>query len=63
MFLQEFRLVITYKKSSTNKLTYILSRPPTNNIIDFETLIHMDPFTHDEYKEAYIEYENFKEVF
>jgi hypothetical protein len=41
----------------------MISRPPTSNSTTLGTLMHMDPFTHDAYKEAYIEYEDFKEVF
>jgi hypothetical protein len=62
-FLQQFHLVIKYKKGSTNKLADMLSQPPTSNITTLGTLMHMDPFTHDAYKEAYIEDEDFKEVF
>jgi hypothetical protein len=59
MFLQQFHLVIKYKNGSTNKLEYMLSRPPTSNITSLGTLMHMEPFTHD----AYIDDEDFKEVF
>jgi hypothetical protein len=62
-FLQQFHLVIKYKKGSTNKLADMLSRPPTSKITALGTLMHMDPFTHDAYKEAYTEDEDFKEVF
>jgi hypothetical protein len=41
----------------------MLSRPPTSNITTFITQMHMDHFTHDAYKEAYLEDEDFKEVF
>jgi hypothetical protein len=62
-FLQQFHLIIKYKKGSTNKLVDMLSRPPTSKITTLGTLMHMEPFTHDAYKEAYIEDEDFKEVF
>jgi hypothetical protein len=62
-FLQQFHLVIKYKKGNTNRLEDMLSRPPTSKIISLGTLMHMDPFTHDAYREAYIEDEDFKEVF
>ena len=62
-FLQQFHLVIKYKKGSTNKLVEILSRPPTSNLTVLGTLMYLDPFTHDSYREAYSEDENFKEVF
>jgi hypothetical protein len=41
----------------------MLSRPPTSNITTLGTLMHMDPLTHDAYKETYTEDEDFKEVF
>jgi hypothetical protein len=41
----------------------MLSRPPTSNITALGTLMHMDPFTHDAYIEAYTKDEDFKEVF
>jgi hypothetical protein len=41
----------------------MLSRPPTSNIIALGNLMHMDPFTHDGYKESYTKHEDFKEVF
>jgi hypothetical protein len=62
-FLQQFHLVIKYKKGSTIKLADIFSHPTTSNITHLQTLMHMDPFTHDAYKEAYIEDKDFKEVF
>jgi hypothetical protein len=62
-FLQQFHLVIKYKKGSINKFAYMLSRPPTSKITTLATLMHMEPFTHDVYNEAYIEDEDFKEVF
>ena len=56
-------MVIKYKKVSTNKLVDMLSRPPTSNITTFGTLMHMEPFTHDAYIEAYSEDEDFNEVY
>jgi hypothetical protein len=56
-------LVIKYKKVSTNKLADMLSWPATSKITALGTLMHMEPFTHDAYKEAYTEDEDFKEVF
>jgi hypothetical protein len=47
---------------STNKLVYMLSRPPTSNIAALVTLICMNPFIHDSYREACMEYEDFIEV-
>jgi hypothetical protein len=62
-FLQQFYLVIKYNKGSKNNLTDMLSHPPTSKITTLGTMMHMEPFTHDAYKEAYIEDENFKDMF
>jgi hypothetical protein len=62
-FLQQFHLVIKYKKGITNRLAYMLSRPPTSNITALGTLMHMGNFTHDAYREAYTQDYDFKEVF
>ena len=62
-FLQQFHLVIKYKKGSTNRLADMLSRPPTSKITSLGTLMHMDPFTRDTYRETYLEDEDFKEVY
>jgi hypothetical protein len=40
----------------------LLSTPLTSKITAMGTIMHMDPFTHDAYKEACIEDEEFKEV-
>jgi hypothetical protein len=62
-FLQQFHLVIKYKKDTKIRLEDMISMPPTSNIISLVSLMHMDHFTHDAYREAYIEYEDLKEVF
>jgi hypothetical protein len=62
-FLQQFNLVIKYKRGNINNLEEILSQPATSNIKDLGILMHTEPFTHDAYKEAYLEDEDFKEVF
>jgi len=62
-FLQQFYLVIKYKKGNTKNLADILSRPPTLNITALGPLMHMDPFTHDAYREAYSKDEDFKDVY
>jgi hypothetical protein len=62
-FLQQFHLVIKYKKGSTNNLVDMLSRPPTSKITTLLTLMDMDPFILDAYKEAYTSGGDFKEVF
>jgi len=38
----------------------MLSSPPTSKITTSGTLMHIEPFTHDAYKEAYSEDEEFK---
>jgi len=55
--------VIKYKKDNANKLADMLSSPPTSKITNLGTLTHMDPFTHDAYREEYLEDEDFKEVY
>ena len=62
-FLQQFHLVIKYKKGTTKKLVDMLSRLSTLNITAFGNLMHIDPFTHDAYREAYSEDQDFKEVY
>jgi hypothetical protein len=62
-FLQQFHLVNKYKNGSTNKLVDMLSRPSTSKITTLRNLMHMEPFIHDAYKEAYIRDEDFKKVF
>ena len=41
----------------------MLSRPPISKIIALGTLMHMEHFTHDAYKDEYTKDEEFKEVF
>jgi hypothetical protein len=41
----------------------MLSRPPTSKVTSLGTQMYMDCFTHDAYKEVYIEDADFKEVF
>jgi hypothetical protein len=41
----------------------MISRPPTSKVTTLGTLMHMESFTHDAYKEAYTKDEDFKEVF
>jgi hypothetical protein len=61
--LQQFHIVIKYKKENTYKLVDMLSRPPTSKVTTLGNLMYMEPFTHDVYKEAYIKDEDFQEVF
>ena len=55
-FLQQFHLVIKYKKGIHNKVADMLSRPPTNVSI----LIQRSPFVHSSYVEQYSKDELFK---
>ena len=61
--LQQFHLINKYKKGSTYKMVDMLSRKPRTKNIALGTLMHMEPFTHDAYKEVYIKDEDFKEAF
>jgi hypothetical protein len=61
-FLQQFLLIIKYKKGNTNKLVDMLSMPPTSKITTLGTHAH-GAFHHDADKEAYTKDEDFKEVF
>lgn len=55
--------MIGYKKGRKNKLDDLLLVPPTSKITTFGTLMHVEPFTCDAFKEAYSEDDNFREVF
>lgn len=59
-FLQQFHIWIKYKKVNSGKLSNMLSNPSTSKTIVVGTLVHMDPFKHDVYKDVYIEYGDFK---
>ena len=48
---------------NTNKLKYMLSWLATSNNITLGTLMHMDPFTHDAYKEEVHTIGDFREWF
>jgi len=50
-------------KENTSKLENMLLRLLTTNITVLGTLMHMETFTHNMYKEGYIKYEDFKEIF
>ena len=60
---KQFNLIVKYKNGNTNKLEGMILRPTTTKIIALGTLMHMEPFTRDTYKEGYIKDEDFKEVF
>ena len=58
-FLQQFHLVIKYKKGIQNKVVYTLSRPPIIASIG----IQQSPLVHSSYVEQYTKDEYFKEVY
>ena len=57
-FLQQFHLVIKYKKGIRNKVADMLSRPPTKASI----ILHNSSLTHESYIEQYAEDKDFKNV-
>ena len=58
-FLQQFHLVIKYKKGIHNKVADMLSRPPTNASI----ILQNSSLTHESYIEQYVEDKDFKKVY
>ena len=58
-FQQQFHLVIKYKKGMSNKVAYILSRPP----IVASIILKNASLSHDSYVEQYTIDEDFKEVY
>ena len=60
--LQQFHLVIKYKRGTTNKLADMLSRLPTP-IVALGMIMHMESFTYEAYKEVYVEDEDLKRVY
>ena len=58
-FLQQFHLIISYKKGIFNKVADILSRP----IISASTLIKHDCVVHESYIEQYAHDVDFKDVY
>ena len=57
-FLQQFHLVIRYKKGIYNKVVDMLSRP----IISASTFLNNDSIVHESYIEQYASYVDFKDV-
>ena len=57
-FIQQFHLVIKYKKRVQNKVVDMLSRPP----ISASIVIQQSPLVHSSYVEQYTKNEDFKEV-
>lgn len=53
--------MIKYKKGNISKLDDILLRPPKSKISNLGTLMHMDPFSYDAYRETYSKDEDLKE--
>jgi hypothetical protein len=60
-FMQEFHLVIIIKKDTTNKLIDMLSRPLASKFTMHATIMHMDPLTHEAYKEEYLKMKTLRE--
>jgi hypothetical protein len=58
-FLQQFHLVIKYKNGMSNKVAYMLSRPP----IAASIILKNASLSHDSYVEKYFIDEDFKEVY
>jgi hypothetical protein len=58
-FLQQFHLVINYKKGKSNKVVDMLSRPP----IVASIILKNTSLSHDIYVEQYAIDEDFKEVY
>jgi hypothetical protein len=58
-FLQQFHLVIKYKKGTSNKVDDMLSRPP----IVASIVLNNTSLSHDRYVEQYSIDEDFKEVY
>jgi hypothetical protein len=48
--LEQFNLIMKYKKGNTNKLVDMLSRTPSTKVTTFGILMHMEPFAHDAYE-------------
>lgn len=62
-FLQQFHLLIKYKKGMTNKVADMLSRPPMNKISVVGTIMQLEPFTHEVDEEEYVSDVDFGEVY
>jgi hypothetical protein len=58
-FLQQFHLVIKYKKGTSNKLADMISRPP----IVASIILKNTSLSHDSYAEKYAIVEYFKKVY
>jgi hypothetical protein len=60
-YLQQFNLVIRYKKGAQNKPADMLSRPPVTSIC-LSIVMEVQPNMHDNYKQLYAEDLDFSEV-
>ena len=58
-FLQQFHLVIKYKKGTSNKVADMLSRPP----ISASVILHNASLSFESYAEKYANDDDFKEVY
>jgi hypothetical protein len=58
-FLQQFHLVIKYRKGTSNKVVDMLSRPP----IVFSIILKNTSLSHDIYVDKYAINEDFNEVY
>jgi hypothetical protein len=58
-FLQQFHLVIKYKKGTSNKVVDMFSRPH----IDASIIFKNASLSHDSYVEQYANDEDFKEIY
>lgn len=59
-FLQQFHLVIKYKKGSHNKVVDMLSRPPIQNAF---IILQNSSMVHESFQEQYTNDENFKNIY
>jgi hypothetical protein len=62
-FLQQFRLLIKYKKRVMNRLVGVLSRPPLKNIAAIGMIMRHNPFTHELLSEYYERDEGFRGLY
>jgi hypothetical protein len=60
-YLQQFNLVIRYKKCAQNKPADMISRPPVTSIY-LSIVMEVQPNMHDYYKQLYAEDPDFSEV-
>lgn len=56
-------LIDQINKGATNKIAYMLSQPPLDNIATVGVIMELEPFTHELLSEDYEGYEDFLEVY